>query len=74
MGWILFLEEKKNDSIPHAWPDASTCITGNMAAGYKLSCGDTSIMAEEVEHTNDFQQVMMWLHPEEEEPETGEEE
>lgn len=73
MGWILFFEEEEERSkpIPHAWPDASTRITAQND-GFKLSSGGgvgssvVVIETEEIEHTNDFQQVMMWLHPEDE--------
>ena len=72
MGWILFLEEDgRGKPTPHAWPDATTRITVQ-GDGYRLSSGGAGanvaiIDTDEVEHTLDFQQVMMWLNPEDEE-------
>jgi len=75
MGWILFLEENgRGKATPHAWPDATTRISVQ-GGGYRLSSGGgtgsnaTVIDTDEVEHTLDFQQVMMWLNPEDEEAE-----
>jgi hypothetical protein len=66
MGWILFLEETKSGTpTPHAWPDSTTRLTVN-PTGFRLNCGDATMLVEEVEHTLDFQQVMMWLNPEDE--------
>ena len=81
MGWILFLEEEEERSkpIPHAWPDASTRIAAQ-SDGYRLSSGGGTgssvviIETEEIEHTNDFQQVQMWLHPEDQEGPSEEDE
>jgi hypothetical protein len=73
MGWILFLMGDENDRpTPCAWPDATTRITVQ-GDGYRLASGGGGgasvavIDTEEIEHTNDFQQVQMWLHPEDEE-------
>lgn len=66
MGWILFVEEKNNGlPVPHAWPAESTTITSNMD-GYKLSCGKDSVVTDDVDFTNDFPQVLMFLHPDDE--------
>lgn len=79
MGWILFLEEEeeRGKPIPHAWPDAQTRITVQ-GDGFKLFSGSAAtgpavIETDEIEHTNDFQQVVMWLHPEDEEEGSAEE-
>jgi hypothetical protein len=74
MGWILFLEEDgRGKPTPHAWPDAQTRIT-IQGDGFRLSSGSAVsgqavIDTDEIEHTNDFQQVIMWLRPEDEEEE-----
>ena len=76
MGWILFLEEDENGTpTPHAWPDAQTRITIH-GDGFRLSSGSMEsgpavIDTADIEHTNDFQQVQMWLRPEDE-PESEE--
>jgi hypothetical protein len=75
MGWILFLMGDENDRpTPCVWPDATTRITVQ-GDGYRLSSGGGGgasvavIDTDEIEHTNDFQQAMMWLSPEDEEAE-----
>lgn len=72
MGWILFMEEDGSGrNIPHAWPDAQTRIT-TKNDGFRLSGGGGAgsaqifVDTDEIDHTNDFQQVIMWLHPDDE--------
>jgi len=77
VGWILFLEEDgRGKPTPHAWPAAQTRIT-IQGDGFRLSSGggggsaQAVIDTDDIEHTNDFQQVVMWLRPDDEDQGEG---
>jgi len=59
MGWILFLNE---DEKPCAWPDESTMVGVSEKDEVYLECGKKkSFPAESHGHTNDWDQVLMWI-------------
>lgn len=60
MGWILFIDE---DGKHCAWPDAVTRLSPDVTGeGIKLQCGNAGAMpAESPQHTNDFEQALMWV-------------
>lgn len=67
LGWILFETEGKN-SGRQAWPAATTMVEAQID-GFRLVCGNaTELVDEIVDFTTDFQNVLAFLHEEEEEP------
>lgn len=59
MGWILFINE---DNKPCAWPDESTMVKMSKNEEVILACGkNKSLPAERPQHTNDWEQVLLWV-------------
>ena len=70
MGWILFETEGKDSNNRQAWPAATTMVEAHND-GLRLVCGDAvEIVDDIVDFTTDFQNVLAFLH-EEEEPGKG---
>jgi hypothetical protein len=67
LGWILFETGGKNGGR-QAWPAASTMVESHND-GFRLVCGDASELIDDIiDFTTDFQNVLSFLHEEEEEP------
>jgi hypothetical protein len=60
MGWILFIDEK---GAHCAWPDAITRMSPIADGdGIVLEAGTKSSTPQETpQHTNDFEQAVMWV-------------
>lgn len=66
MGWILFIDEKGKHC---AWPDAITRMSPiEEGDGIVLEAGTKSTTPMETpQHTNDFEQAIMWVEEDVEE-------